>query len=86
MNMATEPLTFAERLRVHREAAGLSQEELAAKLSLSVSLIAKMEQGRRPNPTLSTLHALASALGVTVGDLAGEPPESGKRSRKRKEG
>ena len=46
---------IAYRLRTLREAAGLSQQQVAERADLSLSLIAKMEQGRKADPRASTL-------------------------------
>jgi transcriptional regulator with XRE-family HTH domain len=78
---------IAYRLRVLREAAGLSQQEVADRADLSLSLIAKMEQGRKADPRASTLLALAGALGVRAGQLIEEltkPPEGSFRAKKKK--
>lgn len=81
---------IAYRLQTLREAAGLSQQEVAEKADLSMSLIAKMEQGRKADPRASTLLALARALGVRPGqlieDLTKPPPDAfpGKKKRKKK--
>jgi transcriptional regulator with XRE-family HTH domain len=83
---------IAYRLRMLRESAGLSQQEVADRADLSLSLIAKMEQGRKADPRASTLLALAGALGVRAGQLIEEltkPPEGsfpkkkGKKKKKR---
>jgi transcriptional regulator with XRE-family HTH domain len=69
---------IAYRLRVLRESVGLSQQEVADRADLSLSLIAKIEQGRKADPRASTLLALADALGVRAGQLIEElkkPPE-----------
>lgn len=50
-------------LRLMRERAGLTQEELALELDMSPSEISHLESGRR-NPTLGTLQRLAGGLGV----------------------
>jgi transcriptional regulator with XRE-family HTH domain len=71
---AVADMTFAERLRAARKAAGLSQGQLAAATGLSVSLIAQMEQGHTADPKMSTLLLLGKALGVTVSELAGDAP------------
>ena len=83
---------IAYRLRTLREAAGLSQQEVADKSELSLSLIAKMEQGRKADPRASTILALAGALGVRPGQLIEDltpPPEGaipgkGKKGKKKK--
>lgn len=83
---------IAYRLLTLREKAGLSQQEVAERSDLSLSLIAKMEQGRKADPRASTLLALAKALGVRAGELIEDltkPPEGtfpkkkGKKKKKR---
>ena len=71
---------------------GLSQQEVAEKADLSLSLVAKMEQGRNADPRASTLIALSGALGVRPGqpieDLTPPPegtfPAKGKKKKKKK--
>jgi transcriptional regulator with XRE-family HTH domain len=83
---------IAYRLRTLREAIGLSQQDVAERAELSLSLIAKMEQGRKADPRASTLLALAGALGVRAGQLIEDlerPPEDafpgkGKKGKKKK--
>jgi transcriptional regulator with XRE-family HTH domain len=82
---------IAYRLRTLREAAGLSQQDVAERAELSLSLIAKMEQGRKADPRASTLLALAGALGIRAGQLIEDlerPPEDafpgkGKKGKKK---
>ena len=57
-----DALTFGERLHALREAAGLSQEELAARASLSTDAISSLERGTRTHPYPATVRALADAL------------------------
>jgi transcriptional regulator with XRE-family HTH domain len=57
------------RLKELRKAAGLSQMELARASGLSLSIITQLEQGRATDPKLSTLKALAKALGCTLDEL-----------------
>ena len=56
--------TFAGRLRGLREAAGLTQEELASRAGLSPSAVGVLERGRRRRPYPHTVRALADALGL----------------------
>jgi transcriptional regulator with XRE-family HTH domain len=60
---------ISARLRSLREAAGLSQQEVAMRADLSMSLVAKLEQGKKADPRASTLMALAGALGVKPGAI-----------------
>ena len=74
-----------------REAAKLSQQEVAARAELSESMVAKMEQGRKADPRASTIIALAKALSVRPGQLIEDltkPPEGAfkkKKGKKKKE-
>jgi len=58
----------AMNLKVLREKRGLTQAELAAKANLSREYVLRLEAGRH-DPALSTLEALAKALGVPVAKL-----------------
>lgn len=60
---------LAARLRKLRKAAGLGMEAAAEKAGLSRILLAKLETGERPNPTVKTLLLLARAYGVHVREL-----------------
>ena len=61
---------FAERLRDLREAAGLTQEELALRAGLSPSAVGVLERGARKRPYPHTVRALAEALGLSEGERA----------------
>jgi transcriptional regulator with XRE-family HTH domain len=67
-----EPGPLARHLSHLRYEARLSREDLASRANLSPDLVQSLEQGRTANPRLSTLLGLASALGVTLGELVGE--------------
>ena len=71
---------LSDRLKQLRVDAGLSQQALATAAGLSISLVAALEQGAKADPRLSTLRALAKALGVHVGELIGEAG-AGRRAR-----
>ncbi|MFN8514737.1 MAG: helix-turn-helix domain-containing protein [Thermomicrobiales bacterium] len=55
-------VSFAELLRRHREAAGLSQEALAERAGLTAKAIGALERGERQYPYPQTLRLLADAL------------------------
>jgi len=59
---------FGENVRVHRVAAGLSQERLGLRCRLHRTEISLLERGRR-DPRLSTIVRLASGLGVDAAEL-----------------
>ena len=53
------------RVRSLRLVAGVTQERLAEKAGISLKHLGELERGRS-NPTLSSLEALATALGVSL--------------------
>lgn len=67
---AASELTFANLLRYHRLAAGLSQEELAERAHLSVDAISSLERGARRSPRKDTVRLLADALALAPDDRA----------------
>lgn len=58
-------LEVGERVRDAREAAGLTQRELAARMGTSQAAVARLETGGT-GATLTTLQKVASALDLTV--------------------
>jgi predicted ATPase/DNA-binding XRE family transcriptional regulator len=62
---AGEHLAFGDLLRQHRNAAGLTQEDLAERAGLSVDAISLLERGERRRPHRYTLQSLADALGLS---------------------
>jgi transcriptional regulator with XRE-family HTH domain len=65
---APEYREMGDRLRAERRGHGLSLRELAGRLGVSPSLISQVETGRA-TPSVSTLYAIASELGVSLDDL-----------------
>jgi len=63
-------LTFGDLLRRHRDSAGLTQEELAERTSLTPQAISLLERGERRRPHRYTVQKLAEALELGGGDLA----------------
>ena len=61
---------FGARLRQLREAAGLSQEELASRARLTAKAISMLERGERKRPYPYTVRSLADALGLSEGERA----------------
>jgi DNA-binding XRE family transcriptional regulator len=66
---------FAVRLKALREATGMTQAALAEAAGLHLSVVFKIEQGIRDDPSWATVRALAKALGVdcTAFDEEKEP-------------
>ncbi|MFE3446574.1 helix-turn-helix domain-containing protein [Nocardia sp. NPDC059180] len=63
------------QVRTIRARRGISQQVLADRAGLSRGAVAKYENGERPIDSRRTLLVLASALGVTIGDLTGHPEQ-----------
>ncbi len=59
---------FGEKMQKTRKEKGVTQEELAAKLSMHRTYIGLIERGER-NPTIRTLYKIAKALGVQSSEL-----------------
>ncbi len=68
--MTPTPKQMGKAVRKLRIAKGLSQAALAERAGLSREYVNKLEAGRY-DPPLSTINALAGALGVTAQRLMG---------------
>ena len=64
-------MTFGEKLKAARKEAGLSQEQLSEKLSVSRSAIAKWESDKGL-PDVNNLRAMGELLGVSIDYLLDE--------------
>ena len=76
-------VAFGQRVRDLRAAAGMTQEDLAARCGLFRTYMSRIETGRA-NPTLTMIHALAASLGVPVQalfDAATTPAASNRPAR-----
>ena len=59
---------LGRKIQKLRESKGYTQEELAYLLDMDRVSIGYIEQGRR-SPKLSTLHAIAKLLDISISDL-----------------
>lgn len=73
---------FGEVLLRYRTDAGISQEELALRADIDRTFVSRLERGIR-QPTITTLIALAEALGVNAADLVREVESVLHRGRSR---
>jgi transcriptional regulator with XRE-family HTH domain len=71
-------MSVGENIKRLREAAGLSQTELARRAGIDQGGLSKIEKGR--NLTLETLRDLARALGCSVVDLLEEEDKHPRRA------
>ncbi len=84
--MATTERSFVSskvgsRLRQERERRGMSLRELARRVGVSPSLVSQIELDR-VNPSVSTLYALVSELGMTMSDVFGDGTQPAPRVRR----
>lgn len=68
-------MAFGTEVRRIRKLRGLSIEDLAERAQLSANYIGGIEMNRR-DPSISTVHAIAKGLGVSIAELFQETPES----------
>lgn len=73
-------LQFGEKLKTLRTAKGLTLEQLAFEAEMEISQVHRVEKGKI-NPTLTTLTALASGLGITIAELLGNNLEIYRNSK-----
>jgi transcriptional regulator with XRE-family HTH domain len=64
---------IGQRLRAERERQGLSLRKLAGELMISPSALSQIETGRS-RPSVSTLYAIVSELGISFDDLFARDP------------
>ncbi|MGH3938936.1 MAG: N-6 DNA methylase [Pseudonocardiaceae bacterium] len=72
--MSDAPVGVGERIAVRRKLSGLTQEQLANRAHVSVSLLRKVEQGSVPASS-AFITAVAKALSISVSDLLDLPPQ-----------
>jgi transcriptional regulator with XRE-family HTH domain len=66
--VAGELEDIGTRLREERDRVQISQRELARRIGLSASMISQIESGQS-KPSVSTLYAIVTELGVSVDDI-----------------
>jgi transcriptional regulator with XRE-family HTH domain len=66
-----EASKVGSRLRAERERLGITLRELARRVGVSPSLVSQIELDR-VNPSVSTLYALVTELGMTMSDVFGD--------------
>ncbi len=67
-----KPSPLGARIRALREAAGITQEDAAAAVSVHVQTYMRWERGGS-EPSFTALQQLAAAFDVTLNDFATEP-------------
>ena len=79
MEISSAQPAVCARIRMLREARGLEQKALAARLGVSANAVSNWENGRS-RPDLALLPGLAEALGADLYELLGAEAPSGKAS------
>ena len=69
--VTAKELELGRSIAMARKNAGLTQQELCVRASLSYSTLAKIERGAIKTPSVFTVTAIAEATGTTVEALAG---------------
>src|SRR5216110_1894533 len=60
---------LGKKIQLARKRAGLTQQELCQKASLSYSTLAKIERGAIKSPSVFTVAHIAAATGTSIEDL-----------------
>lgn len=68
-------MSMGNKIQTYRKRAHLSQEQLAERLGVSRQAVTKWESGQSA-PSTKNLAQLAGVLGVSLDELAGNPPEA----------
>jgi transcriptional regulator with XRE-family HTH domain len=71
LDRSFEASKVGSRLRAERERLGIGLRELARRVGVSPSLVSQIELDR-VNPSVSTLYALVTELGMTMTDVFGD--------------
>jgi transcriptional regulator with XRE-family HTH domain len=80
-----EASRVGNRLRKERERLGISLREVARRVGVSPSLVSQIELDR-VNPSVSTLYALVTELGMTMSDVFGDSPSEERVVRQLRDG
>src|SRR3954451_23874589 len=74
--MAMDEKGLGKRLQAARQAAGLTQQQLCHEANLSFSTLTKIERGAIKAPSIFTIQAIATALGVSLDKLIGHTTDN----------
>jgi len=65
----TSAKTISENIKKMRTKLGLMQDDLAKKADIKYTTLMKVESGAVNKPSVQTMIKIATALGVSLGDL-----------------
>ncbi len=66
--------SLSQNIRKLRKECKISQEELARRIGITFSTLAKLESGVNNNPTLETISKIADTFKVSLDKLVGRKP------------
>ena len=69
MRVSGKGSSEGKKIRELRVKAGVTQEDLARRVGVTVHTIWRLENDPRVNPRLATLRAVAKALGVALSEI-----------------
>jgi transcriptional regulator with XRE-family HTH domain len=64
---------LAERIRILRQTADMTQQQLASQAGVALSTLRKIETGQITEPGYFTILAIVSALGISLQELNSHP-------------
>ena len=70
---AQRAAVLAERIRVMRQTADMTQQELATQAGVALSTLRKIETGQITEPGYFTILAIVNALGISLQELNPHP-------------
>jgi FMN phosphatase YigB (HAD superfamily) len=76
--------SLGKQLQAARQVAGLTQQQLCHKASLSFSTLTKIERGAIKSPSIFTIQAIADALNVGLDELIGQSVSLGGKRKLQK--
>ena len=77
-------MAFGEKLKQLREAQGMTQDDLAAKLYVSRTAVSKWETNRS-YPSIDSLKAIQQTFGASIDDLIGDDDVEGSLAARQRE-
>ena len=62
-----------EIINIRKKLLGITNAQLAEKTGISLSALEKITTGKKLNPTLDTMQAIADVIGCTIDDFRDKP-------------
>lgn len=78
--------SLGRHLQRARQKAGLTQQELCQRASISYSTLAKIERGAIRSPSVFTIQSISNVLGISLDEMMGKPAGAIRPNGKSKNG